>query len=72
MFSLSSNICVSFRLPGSKQGKMLVMSCAKCYQATAADYGIELTCNSSKEKGLAMPMSYITKWSTLNLLLNCS
>ncbi|XP_071913971.1 replication protein A 70 kDa DNA-binding subunit B-like isoform X3 [Coffea arabica] len=35
--------------------KYWYMSCAKCYRATAADYGIEFTCNSCKEKGPAMP-----------------
>ncbi|XP_071910175.1 replication protein A 70 kDa DNA-binding subunit B-like isoform X2 [Coffea arabica] len=35
--------------------KYWYMSCAKCYQATAADYEIEFTCNSCKEKGAAMP-----------------
>ncbi|XP_071925869.1 replication protein A 70 kDa DNA-binding subunit B isoform X3 [Coffea arabica] len=35
--------------------KYWYMSCAKCCRATAADYGIEFTCNSCKEKGPAMP-----------------
>ncbi|XP_071932877.1 replication protein A 70 kDa DNA-binding subunit B-like [Coffea arabica] len=35
--------------------KYWYMSCAKCYRATAADYGMEFTCNSCKEKGAAMP-----------------
>ncbi|XP_071916183.1 replication protein A 70 kDa DNA-binding subunit B-like [Coffea arabica] len=37
--------------------KYWYMSCAKCYRATAADYGIEFTCNSCKEKSPAMPRS---------------
>nr|XP_027071747.1 replication protein A 70 kDa DNA-binding subunit B-like [Coffea arabica] len=35
--------------------KYWYMSCVRCYRATAADYGIEFTCNSCQEKGPAMP-----------------
>ncbi|XP_071940335.1 replication protein A 70 kDa DNA-binding subunit B-like isoform X2 [Coffea arabica] len=35
--------------------KYWYMSCAKCNRATAADYGIEFTCNSCKQKSPAVP-----------------
>lgn len=35
--------------------KYWYMSCKNCYRATAADYQVEFTCNSCKEKHVAMP-----------------
>ncbi|XP_027127757.1 replication protein A 70 kDa DNA-binding subunit D-like [Coffea arabica] len=35
--------------------KYWYMSCKNCYRATAADYKVEFTCNSCKEKQLAVP-----------------